>query len=114
LVVRLLELTWLDAALLLGLVGRRAHAVRNLPGPPTVALSANYVDSTNVEKFIAELKWQAIAEQEAEISAGDGASAGGAEGRSASLLQAMEAVGFGSDGEEESPGDKPWCEFKRV
>ena len=64
-----------------------AHAVRNLPGPPTVALSANYVDGSNSEKFIKELKWQAIAEQEAELSEDAAGAEGG--GRSAALLRAF-------------------------
>ena len=93
-----------------------AHAVRNLPGPPTVALSANYVDGSNLEKFVAELKWQAIAEEEAaEISggaAGRSAPVDEAAGRSAALLRAVGEGDFGAERGE--PTEKAWGEFKRV
>ena len=40
------------------------HAVRNLPGPSTIAISANYVDGSNFQQHVQELRWQAMAERQ--------------------------------------------------
>jgi hypothetical protein len=71
------------------------HAVRNISAPTTaeneasqhgssvtVALSANYVDSSNIAQHIEELRWQAMAEAED----------GGEGGRSKVLLSALSTL----------------------
>ena len=78
------------------------HAVRNLPGPPTVALSANYVDGTNVERHLRELRWQAISER-----------SGGGGGGTAGLLRAFEAAGFDRSMALDGVEDTPWADFKK-
>eukprot|EP01043_Picozoa_sp_COSAG02_P095763 COSAG02_NODE_32095_length_522_cov_1.092199_1_plen_122_part_10 len=87
------------------------HAVRNLPGPSTIAISANYVDGSNFHRHVQELHWQAIAETQQAHTPGLGAGAtatqsetgyvgtgteetGPRVGRTASLLKIFEAADF--------------------
>ncbi len=88
------------------------HAVRNLPGPPTVALSANYVDGTNIERHLRELRWQAISEAEQEPrAAGEQTFDGG--GGTAGLLRAFEAAGFDRSMALDGVEDTAWANFKK-
>ena len=79
--------------------------MRNLPGPPTVALSANYVDGSNFAAHLAELRWQAIAEAE-KAQSGESRP-----GRSAALVQVMESGTFVTEMRSEA-SDVIWSEFK--
>ena len=109
------------------------HAVRNLPGPSTIAISANYVDGSNFRRHVQELRWQAIAEtQQAHVPglgavpttspakterrhAGFGTSEDSEPrlGRTASLLSIFEAPDFDQHMEMEVSTHKAWETFKQ-
>lgn len=114
------------------------HAVRNLPGPPTVAISSNYVDGSNFKRHLQELRWQALAENQQAHPYGAGATdeqsvvlkgnegmpaisqgserssdADASAGRTAALLAAFEASGFDQRMEMEVISDVNWKNFKK-
>eukprot|EP01046_Picozoa_sp_COSAG06_P006796 COSAG06_NODE_324_length_17552_cov_11.946370_6_plen_107_part_00 len=101
-------------------------------GTTQIAVSANYVDGSNFQRHLQELRWQAIAESQQDQSRGgghsqqrelrkdddDGGEAGGGRvqdgGRTAALLRAFEADGFDHSMQMDMASDAPWEEFKRM
>jgi hypothetical protein len=109
------------------------HAVRNLPGPSTIAISANYVDGSNFHRHLQELRWQAIAETQQAHVPGLGAGATGSPagterrhadiatseeteprvGRTAPLLSTFEAADFDQHMEMGVTAHQAWETFKQ-
>ena len=103
-----------------------------LVGTTQIAVSANYIDGSNFQRHLQELRWQAIAESQPDQSHGGGHSqqrelekegeegeeAGGGRvqdgGRTAALLRAFEADGFDHSMQMDMASDAPWKEFTRM
>ena len=95
-------------------------------GTTQIAVSANYVDGSNFQRHLQELRWQAIAESQQDQSRdgglrkddAEGEEAGGERdqdgGRTAALLRAFEADGFDRSMQMDMDSDAPWEDFKRM
>ena len=88
-------------------------------GTTQIAVSANYVDGSNFQRHLQELRWQAIAESQQDQSRdgglrkddAEGEEAGGERvqdgGRTAALLRAFEADGFDRSMQMDMASDAP-------
>ena len=90
-------------------------------GTTQIAVSANYVDGSNFQRHLQELRWQAIAESQQDQSRDGGLRKDDAEGervhdggRTAALLRAFEADGFDRSMQMDMASDAPWEDFKRM